>query len=103
MSPIEIVFVIANAAACLVTCWYSLCGLNACTRQTPVSVRYSFAAIAIGSFAAMLHPPDLDVGGVGALLVVAGIAAGFLANRRKCVCLNCPARRAGPSSGGWAT
>lgn len=100
---IAIMFVIANTVACGITCWYALCALNAATRQTPLAVRLSFAAIAVGSFAALLHPPDLDVGGLGAALVMAGIATGFVANRRKCVCLNCPARRAResrpPSSG----
>lgn len=92
MSASIILFVIINTTACAVTCWYSLCGLNACTPRTSYAVRASFAAIAIGSFATLLHPPELDVGGIGTVLVFIGIATGFLANRRQCVCLNCPAR-----------
>ncbi len=95
MSELDILFLAINTAACGITCWYSLCGLNACTRKTPVVVRYSFACIAVGSFAALLHPPDLDIGGIGEVCVVVGLAGGFLANRRRCVCLNCPTRYAG--------
>ncbi len=92
MNALTILLIVINTLSCAVTCWYSLCGLNACTRKTPFAVRVSFAGIAIGSFAALLHPPDLDIGGAGTVLVFAGIAVGFLANRRQCVCLNCPAR-----------
>lgn len=89
---IDVTFFLINTAATTTTCWYALCGLNACTRRTPLAVRWSFAAIAVGAFAAMLHPPDVDIGGFGALFVFGGIAVGFIANRRQCVCLNCPAR-----------
>lgn len=91
-SPLDIAFIAINIPACAVTCWYALCGLNACTRQTPIATRLSFAAIAVGAFAAMIRPPDLDLFDLGNLLVMVGIAVGFLANRRQCVCLNCPAR-----------
>ena len=100
MNTLIILFVVINTLASAVTCWYALCGLNACTRRTPRAVRLSFYAIAVGSFANMVHPPDLDIGGIGAVLMLAGIAVGFVANRRQCVCLNCPARA--PSSIFWA-
>ena len=90
--PLDILFVAINIPACAVACWYALCGLNACTRQTPAATRLSFAAIAVGAFAAMIRPPDADLFDLGNLLVMVGIAVGFLANRRQCVCLNCPAR-----------
>lgn len=92
MNGLMIAFIVANTAACAVTCWYALCGLNACTTKTPFSVRMSFAGISTGAFAAMLHPPEPDLGGMGAVLVFLGVAVGFLANRRQCVCLNCPSR-----------
>lgn len=92
MNALLIAFAIINTLACAITCWYALCGLNACTRKTPFTVRLSFAGIAIGSFAALLHPPEFDIGGAGTVLVFVGVAVGFLANRRQCVCLNCPAR-----------
>ncbi len=85
-------FAVLHTLACAVAVWYAACALNAATRATPVIVRASFAAIAIGAWAALLHPPDLDVGGLGQLLIVAGLAVGFLANRKSCICLNCPAR-----------
>lgn len=87
-----IAFAIINTGACAITCWYALCGLNACTRQTAFATRMSFAAIAVGSFAAAISPPELDMNGVSTVLVLVGIAVGFIANRRQCVCLNCPAR-----------
>ncbi len=89
---IEALFVLLNTAGCAVSVWYALCALNAATRQTALAVRVSFAAIAVGAFAALLHPPELDIGGIGEVLIVCGIAAGFLANRKSCICLNCPAR-----------
>jgi hypothetical protein len=95
MKPIdlfEIIFYTANTSGALLTCWYAICGLNACTRKTPLATRLSFAAIAIGAFAVLLHPPDMDGGGVGAVMLWCGVALGFVANRKKCVCLNCPAR-----------
>lgn len=92
MNALTFTLAVINTVACAITCWYALCGLNACTRQTSIAVRLSFAAIAIGSFAALLNPPDPDIGGGGTLLVFTGVAVGFLANRRQCVCLNCPAR-----------
>jgi hypothetical protein len=92
MTTTLLIFTVINVAACAVTCWYALCGLNACSPQTPFATRMSFAAIAVGSFAATIHPPDLEPNGVGTVLAFVGIAVGFLANRRQCVCLNCPAR-----------
>lgn len=92
MNALTLLLVVINTLACAITCWYSLCGLNACTRKTPFAVRLSFAGIAVGSFAALLHPSEADIGGAGTVLVFAGIAVGFLANRRQCVCLNCQAR-----------
>lgn len=92
MSALIIAYVLINTLAAATTCWYALCGLNACTRKTPPLVRVSFAAIAIGAFAALLNPPDIDAAGGAPLLVMAGIAVGFVVNRRQCVCLNCPAR-----------
>jgi len=88
----EAIFLLANTLGAVITCWYALCGLNACTRRTPLATRLSFAAIAIGAFTALLHPPDMDAGGGGIVLVLLGVAVGFIANRKKCVCLNCPAR-----------
>ena len=90
--PLDVVFVAINVPACAIVCWYALCGLNACTRQTPAATRLSFAAIAVGAFAAVIRPPEPDLTDLGNLLVMVGIAVGFLANRRQCVCLNCPAR-----------
>jgi len=92
MTLIESILIAINLVAAAITCWYALCGLNAATRQTPVATRVSFAAIAVGSFAAGISPPDLDGNGIGNVLVMVGIAVGFIANRKKCVCLNCPAR-----------
>ncbi len=91
-SPLDIAFIAINIPACAIVCWYALCGLNACTRQTPLATRLSFAAIAVGAFAAVIRPPEPDLTDLGNLLVMVGIAVGFLANRRQCVCLNCPAR-----------
>lgn len=90
--PLDILVILTNTPACAISCWYALCGLNACTRQTPVATRLSFGAIAVGAFAAALAPPDLDANGAAHMLIVCGIAVGFIANRRQCVCLNCPAR-----------
>jgi len=92
MDLLEMLFYAANTAGAALACWYAICGLNACTRRTPLATRLSFAAIAIGGFATMLHPPDFDGGGLGSVLVTCGLAIGFVANRKKCVCLNCPAR-----------
>lgn len=92
MSALLIAFALLNTAASGITCWYALCGLNACTRATPVTVRLSFAAIAVGAFATILHPPELTLAEGTHTLMMIGIAVGFLANRRQCVCLNCPAR-----------
>jgi hypothetical protein len=92
MSLMDLIFYLANLAGSFLACWYALCGLNACTRRTPFATRLSFAAIAIGGFAQALHPPEIDAGGVASVLVVCGLAVGFVANRKKCVCLNCPAR-----------
>ena len=92
MTTATVIFLICHTIAAAVTCWYALCGLNAGTKQTPIATKVSFAGIAIGSFAAAIHPPEMDIGGMGSALIVAGIAVGFLSNRRKCVCLNCPAR-----------
>lgn len=89
---LEIIFYTANSIGALLSCWYALCGINACTRRTPLATRLSFAAIAVGGFSALLHPPEMDAGGLGSVLVVCGLALGFIANRKKCVCLNCPAR-----------
>lgn len=80
-------FIHFGAAA--VTCWYALCALNNCTRATPLATRLGFCGIAIGSFAALLQAPDMDMGGLGAALVFAGLAVGFVADRRRCGCLNC--------------
>ena len=77
MNALLIAFAIINTLACAITCWYALCGLNACTRKTPFTVRLSFAGIAIGSFAALLHPPEFDIGGAGTVLVFVGVAAAF--------------------------
>lgn len=94
MTSLVIAIAFLNTAAAAITCWYALCGLNACTRSTPGTVRLSFAAIAVGAFATMLHPPELTLAEGTHTLVMIGIAVGFLANRRQCVCLNCPARAA---------
>lgn len=88
----EIVLHIAHTIGAALACWYSLTGLNACTRKTALAARLSFAFIAIGAFAVMLHPPTMDIPGIGSTLIVGGIGVGFLSNRRKCVCLNCPMR-----------
>ena len=80
---------LAHTAGCALACWYSMVELNACTRKTHLGARLSFAFIAVGAFAAMINPPPMDLMGVGQTMVVLGIGAGFLANRRKCVCLNC--------------
>jgi len=92
MNALAIVFVLVNVTVSAVTCWYALCGLNACTRSTPVAVRLSFAAIAVGAFAVGLYPPELNLTDAAHVLVLTGISVGFIANRRQCVCLNCPAR-----------
>lgn len=92
MTIVESILIAINLVSAAITCWYALCGINAATRRTPVATRISFAAIAVGSFAAGISPPDLDGHGIGNVLVMAGIAVGFIANRKKCVCLNCPAR-----------
>ena len=88
----ESAFILAHTAGCALACWYALTGLNACTRKTALAARLSFAAIAIGAFAALLSPPDLDAAGLSATLIAAGVGMGFVANRRTCVCLNCPMR-----------
>jgi hypothetical protein len=88
----EILLLIANTVACGLCCWYSLTGLNACTRKTALGARLSFAVLAIGSFAALLSPPDFDANGISTTLIASGVGIGFLANRRTCVCLNCPMR-----------
>ena len=62
----EVALIAVNTVGCSLACWYGLTGINACTRKTSVSARISFAAIAIGAFAALLHPPDMDAGGIGA-------------------------------------
>jgi hypothetical protein len=95
MNAIIIAFVLLNTLAAAITCWYALCGLNACTRKTPALVRVSFAAIAVGTFGVILQPPEPDLGGAASVLILTGIAIGFIANRRQCVCLNCPARGKG--------
>jgi hypothetical protein len=85
-------FIIINTVACGISCWYALCGINACTRKTSLATRISFYLVAVGSFAAALSAPEIDAGSIGTTTAFAGVAIGFIANRRKCVCLNCPAR-----------
>ena len=91
MKWLELLLLALNAASCAVVLWYALCALNAADpKRTPLAARIGFAAIACGAFAQLLHPPDIDIGGAGALAIAAGLAAGFLANRKRCLCLNCP-------------
>ena len=92
MNTLLIAFYLVSFFGCLVSGWYAICGLNACTPQTPLVTRISFAAITVGAFAVVLNPPDLDLNGFGTTATFVGLAIGFLANRKTCVCLNCPAR-----------
>jgi hypothetical protein len=92
---IETAFLALHTIGCALACWYSLTGINACTRKTALAARASFAAIAVGAFAALFNPPTMDANGIASALVALGVGVGFMANRRVCVCLNCP-QRPGP-------
>ncbi len=84
---------ILNTAACLVVIWHCLCGLNRMSRDTRCSIKWAVRIIAVGALASLLHPPDPDLGGVGQMLTLGGLAVILLFTRRRNYCEACAARR----------
>lgn len=90
MTLFDVVFLTLHTVAAGITCWYSLCALNAATRKTRGTIRLALSLLAIGSFTAMLNPPTPSLEASGHLLVFAGLAGSFVVERRRHGCLNCP-------------
>ena len=79
---IETAFLALHTVGCLLACWYSLTGLNACTRKTAIAARASFAAIAVGAFAALFNPPTMDANGIASAVasIAVVVASGYAAS-----------------------
>ena len=81
-----------NSVASAIVIWQAMCALNRMQKQTRSSIKWAYRMIALGGFTFCLHPPDPDVGGIGQVALVFGLAAAFVFGRN-IHCFACPARR----------
>lgn len=86
-------FAAINCAAGMTVIWQTLCSLNSMNRKTQSSIKWAVRLTAVGALSMMLHPPEPDLGGVGQLALLIGLASCFIFGRRRRFCLACPARR----------